>query len=148
MSAKHEKLLLKYIRLWFTTDLQIHFFVISLISYLYIDYFYRVTTGTLNALFSFLIFLPFLALLFFLATIFPLFYTKNKRVMILRMIFLTALSSIILNIKFENIFLLIIQDLFVVPLVFGIGYFVFIFLAAQPDESFPTFKKFIKKFKV
>lgn len=67
--------------------------------------------------------------------------------MMLRMIFITIVSLIVVNIKIDNIFILMIQDLFYIPLIVCIGYFVFIFFASQPDEPFPNFKRFIKQFK-
>jgi len=75
-------------------------------------------------------------------------HSQNKKWLIITMLIFSMVLVITMQTEKATIFLGLIQTLLFIPIIVGWIYLFSIAIASQPDESYPTFKKFIKKFKV
>ncbi len=147
MESKFDKFIISLYKIWEFTNFKYHFLILSLLSFLYLDLFQYVAFGFWKSFFGFLIIVPiFFLLLYFLMVVIPL-YFQVRRKLFAFMVFLIPISFLILIKQTDNLFLSLLKDLALVPLIFSCGYIFIVSVIEQPDESYPTFKKLFRRLK-
>lgn len=93
---------------------------------------------------SLLSLIPFLLLTFYCGLLVFYLHSQNKKWLIVAMIILSMVLVFTMQTEDANIFLGLIQTLLFIPIIVGWIYLFVIAIASQPEESYPTFKKFFK----
>ncbi len=93
---------------------------------------------------SLLSLIPFLLLTFYCGLMVFYLHSQNKKWLIITMFIFSMVLVFTMQTEDENILLGLIQTLLFIPIIVGWIYLFVIAIASQPDESYPTFKKFFK----
>lgn len=136
-----DKFIIWCLTIYYNKPLRIHIFLISLLSHLFLDLLLFITNGILRDIISMITVIPFLILFTFFGGFIIRLHFINRTRTIISMTFIVLISLALQKKEVDNILLSIFQDLLFIPIIFGIFYVWFAIGWAQPDESFPTFKR-------
>jgi len=141
-----ERFLEKYLYYYYYTSYPIHIFLISLFLYFYFGVMSSIEIGFLESFFYLLKIFAFLVLFTYFVVFLFRIYSMNPKRSIISMVFVAIICLWLVDVSTENIIFSLLQDLLVVIIVGSIFYVWIGVGLIQPDESFPTFKKWGKEF--